>query len=184
MWSHTACGIETAYKRLHSHLRQGHMWSHTACGIETTPLMRRPTFASMSHVISYRLRYWNGHWRYSIRSSDMSHMWSHTACGIETTPLMRRPTVASKSHVISYRLRYWNLHLMGLYLLHLRVTCDLIPLAVLKRQCIWLTSLFFLVTCDLIPLAVLKPTSVFILFCLLGGHMWSHTACGIETYSF
>ena len=36
------------------------------------------------------------------------------------------------------------------------VTCDLIPLAVLKRLWFYYLDYLFLVTCDLIPLAVLK----------------------------
>ena len=38
----------------------------------------------------------------------------------------------------------------------IRVTCDLIPLAVLKRRLVVLGRDLDLVTCDLIPLAVLK----------------------------
>ena len=39
------------------------------------------------------------------------------------------------------------------------VTCDLIPLAVLKQDDDFLLEKLNQVTCDLIPLAVLKPIS-------------------------
>ena len=138
MWSHTACGIETQ-----STSPQGvscilrHMWSHTACGIETSILCIEYIIELRSHVISYRLRYWN--------SANFS---------AETKDILG-------SHVISYRLRYWNPTVHRPLSIPILVTCDLIPLAVLKRSrsFTW-TNMHYCVTCDLIPLAVLKRRRV------------------------
>ena len=133
MWSHTACGIETCLLLIHMANVRSHMWSHTACGIETRLSILATSMSTSSHVISYRLRYWNFIAEINLRSLAPGHMWSHTACGIETS---------DGNGGICHRYR---------------------------------------VTCDLIPLAVLKPGQR-----KLGGryarcYMWSHTACGIET---
>ena len=85
------------------------------------------------------------------------------------------------SHVISYRLRYWNNSPGTAHRWFPPVTCDLIPLAVLKRHNSLQHQSPHQVTCDLIPLAVLKPKARGLLGMSLGSHMWSHTACGIET---
>ena len=93
-----------------------------------------------------------------IQRSRNGHMWSHTACGIETN---------SKTYEILRRIA---------------VTCDLIPLAVLKRGCsapsrdnedrhMWSHTACGIET-------NLPRRNGRISWC----HMWSHTACGIETH--
>ena len=111
----------------------GHMWPHTACGIETAKA--RP--------------------RSSTRSA--CHMWPHTACGIETSILFSYFSFYSLSHM-------WPHTACGIE------TCRSSPF---ERQH-W-------VTCDLIPLAVLKPIDNTCLILPFVRHMWPHTACGIET---
>ena len=62
-----------------------------------------------------------------------------------------------------------------------RVTCVLIPLAVLKHDYSFPILKPCEVTCVLIPLAVLKLEGEHSLCSFRGRHMCPHTACGIET---
>ena len=163
-------------------LDPSHMWSHTACGIETQTASRVRAASHRSHVISYRLRYWNAQGRTTSRNSRTScHMWSHTACGIETAAQMRlsvldievtcdliplavlKPSITALSefssigHMWSHTACGIETHIrLALWLWYSQVTCDLIPLAVLKRKGLMERTFCLQVTCDLIPLAVLK----------------------------
>ena len=142
-------------------------------------------------------------------------MWPHTACGIETQKLLKLELCMMKvtcdliplavlkrevrdftsswwhsfattlgSHVTSYRLRYWNKKTRNWIDDVIDVTCDLIPLAVLKlrffkwnpcHECMSHVTSYRLRywnwKCYIQRHGIKKS------------HMWPHTACGIETRS-
>ena len=134
------------------------MWPHTACGIETC-------------FISYH--------------NDNS---CHVTCDLIPLAVLKRAgmtrlcALRMKSHVTSYRLRYWNKGLKNFGTIGSVVTCDLIPLAVLKRREIfpWHAKL----TLSHVTSYRLRYWNVYISNSYIfpcSGHMWPHTACGIET---
>ena len=87
---------------------------------------------------------------------NTSHMWPHTACGIETVVCSIGATIVIR-HMWPHTACGIETRCPPLYCdFRLQVTCDLIPLAVLKPEPpadeMWGAE----VTCDLIPLAVLK----------------------------
>ena len=182
------------------------MWSHTACGIETIWILALEPAGLQSHVISYRLRYWNV---FLGLLNPLEHLGSHVisyrlrywnwrldSCKIyygrvtcDLIPLAVLKLLRQWSELPSQRCHMWSHTACGIETqideMHItvavHVTCDLIPLAVLKPERLWVSLQWRRVTCDLIPLAVLKPMKIFHQWKSDMRHMWSHTACGIET---
>ena len=134
------------------------MWPHTACGIETEIGSLRHYCTRYVTCDLIPLAVLKPVRRKDEAISILRHMWPHTACGIETWGRFQYGKILLLSHVTSYRLRYWNPSAKNDLSGFIHVTCDLIPLAVLKLR---------------IGVRVRTEAS---------GHMWPHTACGIETY--
>ena len=182
MWSHTACGIETpsithvsdvqiavtcdliplAVLKLACDKHHGISALVVTCDLIPLAVLKPESFTpeemvcSKSHVISYRLRYWNGyrlmpmHADYLVtcdliplavlKPSQRTGLppfsfWSHVISyrlRYWTLWDTKVRSYTESSHVISYRLRYWNLAEFNEKLNTGVVTCDLIPLAVLK----------------------------------------------------
>ena len=135
-----------------------------------------------SHVISYRLRYWNvRRFGFEVTHDTRSHVISYRLRYWNVAWKWDCSCIRVVSHVISYRLRYWNDHAIVYSSLFFSSHVISYRLRYWNKVCTHPRDLACRVTCDLIPLAVLKHGKENIAGKYSSCHMWSHTACGIET---